>query len=229
MSDIAEVIARAEAFLNSGLIKPTRSVLPPKNKDGRSGGRNRGKGGAFEWLCQHVSYDEKKCLFWPFSKCDGRAGAIGYCGRAFKAVRLMCLLAHGAPPTPQHLAAHTCGRGKTASECMYEDFRQGRRISYGKDGKLTSSEVAEIRALGDSKPASENGKIYGLSGQRVGDILRGTAYATPRSFCPRGGRFYPRFAVAKRVYSLGGFTSHEEATAAYDAARMRRNIQLGRV
>jgi hypothetical protein len=232
-ADISEVIARAEAFLNSGFIKPHRTGPLPK-REGR--GRNCGKGRAFEWLCQHVSYDEKKCLFWPFSKSNGRPGLVGYRGRAFRPVRLMCMLAHGAPPTAQHLAAHTCGRSKngcinprhlawkTASQAMYDEFREGRRISYGKGGKLMPSEVAEIRAIGVFKTATEIGKIYGRSGQRIGDILRGNAYAATRSFCPRGGRFYPKFAVAKHSYSLGGFASHAEAAAAYDAARMRARL-----
>jgi hypothetical protein len=231
--DLSEVVARAEAFLNSGFIKPHRTGPLPKRE---GNGRNCGKGRAFEWLCQHVSYDEKKCLFWPFSKSNGRPGLVGYRGRAFRPVRLMCMLVHGAPPTARHLAAHTCGGSKsgcinpkhlawkTASEAMYDEFREGRRISYGKCGKLLSSEVAEIRGLGGSKTATEIGRIYGLSGQRIGDILRGTAYAARRTFNLRNGRFYPKFAAAKRVYSLGGFASREDAAAAYDSARMRARL-----
>lgn len=232
-NQIADVVARAEEFLNSDLIAARRYGPAPK-QEGR--GRNRGKGRAFEWLCQHVSYDEKKCLFWPFSKCRGRAGLVGYCGKGFKPVRLMCLLAHGAPPSDRHKAAHTCGRGnkgcihpkhlawKTASECRYDEFREGRRIAYGKGGKITASEAAEIRALGGTKSASEIGKMYGLTDQSIGDILRGTAHVTPRTFSAKDGKFYPRVSIGRRAYYLGVFSSAKEAAAAYEAARMRARL-----
>lgn len=232
-SSMPDVVARAEAFLNSDLIKARRCGPVPK----REGiGRTCGKGRAFEWLCQHVSYDEKKCLFWPFSKCRGRAGTIGYRGRSFKPVRLMCLLAHGEPPTNKHRAAHTCGRGhngcinpkhltwKTPSECMHDEFRDGRWIAYGKGGKITPAEAAEIRALGGTKTATAIGEIYGLSGQRIGEILRGTAHVTPRTFSPKNGKFYPRITVDKHVYYLGVFSSAEKAATAYEAARIRARL-----
>ena len=224
------VVARADQLLENGFIKTTQGA-PALKRPGR--GRNRGKGRAFEWLCQHVSYDEKKCLFWPFSKFNGRAGTIGYCGRAFKPVRLMCLLAHGAPPSYQHKAAHTCGRShkgcihpkhlawKTASECIFEELSDGRRIAYGKGGKITPAEAAEIRALRGTKTATEIGRMYGLTGQRIGDIFRGTAQVRPWTFNPREGRFYPKLTVGGRSYSLGGFSSVRRAAAAYEAARMR--------
>ena len=138
-SQIGDIVARAEEFLNSGLIK-TRTCRSQSKREGR----NRGKGRAFQWLCQHASYDGNKCLFWPFSKSDGRAGLISYGGMTFRPTRLMCLLAHGAPPSGEYRAAHTCGRGhsvcispkhlawKTQSECRLLEFQDGRRKSYGK-------------------------------------------------------------------------------------------------
>jgi hypothetical protein len=102
-----------------------------------------------------------------------------------------------------------------------DEVRRGQRKYYGKGGKITPAEAAEIRSLRDTMRASEIAKMYGLSAQRISEILSGTAYVRPRSFTPRNGRFYPRLAVAGRVYSLGGFSSAEQAGAAYESARMR--------
>ena len=66
--------------------------------------------------------------------------------------------------------------------------------------------------------------MFGVSGQSIGGILRGTSHVAARSFSPRNEKFYPQLAVAGRVYSLGVFASHEEATAAYDAARVRARL-----
>ena len=185
-------------------------------------------------LCKHASYDEKKCLFWPFSKDNGRRpGLVGYCGKVFRPTRLMCLLANGAPPSERHQVSHTCGRAskgcinpkhlvwKTQSECRRDEYQNGQRKAYGKGGKITPAEAAEIRALNDTKQASELAKMYSLSVHCIGNILRGNAHVTPRSFNQRSGRFYPRLRVGERVYSLGGFSSAEKASAAYEAARMR--------
>jgi hypothetical protein len=49
-------------------------------------------------------------------------------------------------------------------------------------GKITSSVVAEISALGGLKTTSEIGQIYGLSSQRISEILRGVAHVTPILF-----------------------------------------------
>ena len=234
-NQISDIVARAEQFLNSGLIKTLKTAPPPKH-EGKN--QNRGKGRAFEWLCQYASYTEKKCLFWPFSKCDGRPGAVGYCGVAFKPTRLMCLLAHGAPPSGQLRAANTCGRGnkgcinpnhlawRTQSECRLDEFKDGRRKSYGRGGKITPSEAAEIRALGGIKTNSEIAIVYGLSSQQIGEILRGVAHVTPRLFNPRDGRFYPRVSAGGRSYSLGGFASTEHAAVAYEAARMEVSVGM---
>ena len=231
-SSIDAVVARAEDFLSSGHIKTSQSE-PALKRPGT--GWNNGKGRAFEWLCQHVGYQEKKCLFWPFSKNNGHPGPLSHCGRVFKPARLMCLLAHGAPPSKQHQACHTCGRGgkgcinpkhlkwKTVSEARMDEFRSGHRTSYGRGGKLTPAEAAEIRAMAATKSISEIAKTVPLSPHRIGEILSGNAYK-PRVFWPRGGRFYPRLHIARRTYSLGGYASLEQAGAAYEAARIRARL-----
>jgi hypothetical protein len=227
--NLSRIIKRAEEFIELGLIKGTRSDPAPK---GMRTARNRGKGKVFHWLCKHVTYDEKKCLFWPFSKSEGYPAAVGYQGKIYKPTRLMCLLANGAPPSEKHQASHTCCQGnkgcihprhlvwKTRSEARRHEARNGRK-SYGRGGKITPAEAIEIRALHNKMPPSEIGKMYGLSAHRIYEILRGHSHITPMSLTPRNGRFYPRLKIADRTYSLGGFPSAERAAAAYEIARKR--------
>jgi len=71
----------------------------------------RGNGKCLAWLKERVAYDGEECLIWPFSGNHQGYGHLGYFGKVVKAHRLMCILAHGEPPTPEHHAAHSCGRG----------------------------------------------------------------------------------------------------------------------
>lgn len=158
---------------------------------------------------------------------------MGYHGKVCKPVRLTCLVTHGAPPSDQHRAAHTCGRGnkgcvnprhivwKTQSECRLDELRDGRRKAYGKGGKITPTEADEIRALKHIKSPSEIGLLYGLSDHRIGEILNGKAHIAQRTYCPRGGRFYPKLVIRGHSYSLGGFATAKQAASAYEAARLR--------
>lgn len=122
----------------------------------------KGQGANFKWLLAHVDYQGAGCLAWPFAK-DNRVGrgSIGYNGRGWWAHRLMCVLAHGEPPTPKHQAAHNCGKGhygcvnprhlewKTNSENQLDRAKNGNvlRNQYGKGGALTPAQQSEIVAL----------------------------------------------------------------------------------
>jgi hypothetical protein len=150
--DLAAIVARAEEFMRS-LIKATQCGPSPK----RVGtARNRGKGTAFEWLCRHVNHEGKKCLFWPFSKAYGHPALVGYCGKVFKPTRLMCLLAHGAPPSDQHRASHTCGRG--INGCIQpQHSRTGWRDQSrpaGKDNAGPGPRKSKRSATANQRPSS---------------------------------------------------------------------------
>lgn len=121
-----------------------------------------GKGQAYQWLLDHVAYAGDTCLPWPFSK-DNRVGRgrLGHKGRNYWAHRLMCELAHGAPPTPKHQAAHKCGKGhyscvnprhlewKTNSENQIDRRRNGNmlRNPNGQRGNLSPAQKIQIRDL----------------------------------------------------------------------------------
>lgn len=69
-----------------------------------------------QWLDSQVAYDGPDCLKWPFG-CDSHGyGQVAYAGKVRRAHRVMCELVNGPPPTPDHEAAHSCGRG--ANGCV---------------------------------------------------------------------------------------------------------------
>lgn len=119
---------------------------------------NHGKGRSHQWLVDHIDYPHDYCLIWPFSLTRGY-GALSHMGRRGYAHRFMCELAHGAPPTPLHEAAHSCGRGdegcvnprhlswKTKTENQLDCRKHGTQAKsrYGRQGKLSPDQVAEIR------------------------------------------------------------------------------------
>lgn len=122
---------------------------------------SKGHGNNFKWMLQHVSYQGDDCLKWPFSIDEnyGR-GRIGYNGKIYWAHRLMCILAHGNPPTPKHQTAHSCGNGhkrcinprhlswKTNSQNQSDRRKHGtQKGAKGNRAKLSIEQIAEIRSL----------------------------------------------------------------------------------
>jgi hypothetical protein len=64
-------------------------------------------GDVVKWIKAHRTYNDDKCLTWPFARNDdGRAMMDG--GGASRA---MCAAAHGPAPFKKAYAAHNCGRG----------------------------------------------------------------------------------------------------------------------
>jgi hypothetical protein len=221
--------------LRSGAVKAYQCRPALKFRDKRRG-PNRGKGAAIRWLCEHVTFAGKEFLFWPFAKDRGHVGCVGYLGQIYKASRLMCALAHGAPPSDQHEASYTCGQShkgcinpqhlawKTQSENQRDQINQGRKF-YGRQGKITFAQAAEIRAIGHTRLLKDVAREYGISPQRVSGILNGHGFTRQvKPWALRDGRFYSRIVFKGTTNSLGGFKTSEEGTAAYHRAldRLRR-------
>lgn len=68
-------------------------------------------GATVEWLAAQVGHDGEGCLTWPFSRNPKGYGQTWWNGQPAIASRVMCILANGEPPTPEHQAAHSCGNG----------------------------------------------------------------------------------------------------------------------
>lgn len=151
----------------------------------KNGGyREKGKSAAQDWLRAHVNYQGDDCLEWPFSRSRGY-GQVAINRVVKKAPRVMCEMAHGAPPAPGLEAAHSCGNGhlgcinprhlswKTRTENRRDRTAHGRtaRGEFGKS-KLLPDQVREIRRLGDTVSKEELGRRYKVSPSTIGKIIR---------------------------------------------------------
>lgn len=129
--------------------------------DPLAGGTSRGE--PLKWLLDvalRCTGDE--CLQWPFGKFPNGYGSVKNHGRAVPVHRLVCLLAHGEPPTPLHQAAHSCGQGATiccvnprhlrwatVTENQHDKLIHGTLVRGERNVKsrLTEADVREIRKL----------------------------------------------------------------------------------
>ncbi len=65
------------------------------------------------WLRKRVGYVGDDCLIWPFGRTGRGYGGLRFNGgrKTHLAHRVMCELAHGAPPFANAVVSHTCGKG----------------------------------------------------------------------------------------------------------------------
>jgi len=134
-----------------------------------------------------LSYSGDECLIWPFSRDEhGRARLNG------KIVsRLVCKEVNGEPPSPDHHAAHSCGKGhlgcvagnhlawKTRSENEADKIGHGTVARGERNGqsKLTKADVLEIRSLRGSVSQEKLAARFGVSPALISNIHRGQKWA----------------------------------------------------
>lgn len=150
----------------------------------------KGKGIAYAWIVAHVGYQGDDCLKWPFATTRGR-GALQHNGLRLYAAREMCRLAHGEPPSPDHEAAHSCGKGhegctnprhlswKTRAENRRDCAEHGTNYRGARNasaGKLTYDQAVEIRALKGSATADVVAERYGVSPTAIYLIWKGQTF-----------------------------------------------------
>lgn len=154
----------------------------------------KGNGKAYRWIVEHIDYQGGDCIQWPFCRLPQGPGILGHNGRHWRAARLMCTLAHGEPPTPEHEAAHSCGRGheacmnprhlswKTRSENRLDSRQHGTsaRNRHGASGKLTYAQAEEIRALKGKEVAFSIAKRYGVHFNTVYIIWSGKTFKSDK-------------------------------------------------
>lgn len=145
------------------------------------------RGETAAWIAEHATFTGNECLIWPFRRHpDGRAG------RTSKgwAARIMCEAAHGPAPTPDHQAAHACGKGheacvnpthlswKTPVENMADTLAHGTRIQGSKHrgAKLTEEAVRSIRLLAGTMLQREIAERFGVKLVCVNKVLNGITW-----------------------------------------------------
>lgn len=145
----------------------------------------RGKGPGLQWLRDHAAFDGPECLIWPFSRrwngygqvADGN-GKIGY------PHRIMCRMIHGDPPTPTHVASHSCHNGAggcvhpkhlswiTASENLLQRRQAGTLTTkrWHKFGVVSDVDLERIQKLKGKLNQREIAEVFGISYQHVSVI-----------------------------------------------------------
>lgn len=133
-----------------------------------------------------LNHEGDECLTWPFYRTSTFYGMVTVDGVREVATRYVCKRAHGPPPTPDHEAAHSCGNGhlgcispqhlswKTASRNQADKLIHG-TDSFGEkspNAKLSSEQVAEIRALVGTMRKTEIGRMFGVTASYVGVLAR---------------------------------------------------------
>jgi hypothetical protein len=140
------------------------------------------------WLRAHIDHVGDECLIWPFQRLqvDGRA-AVKWRGKQTIAARVMCELAHGAPPTPKHEAAHSCGKGHdgcvnpnhlrwaTSVENKADQLIHGTRARGERQGsaKLTEGKVRAIREFAHTCSQQTIADLFGITQRHAGRIING--------------------------------------------------------
>ena len=134
-----------------------------------------------------LRHESAECLMWPYQRDRGGYGRISGSGRSRLVSRLVCERIHGAPPTLDHEAAHSCGNGHlgcvnpkhlrwTTSRENKRDMREHGTIAVAErngQAKLTSAGVSEIRSLRGKMTVREIARRFHISGAQVSDIQNG--------------------------------------------------------
>ena len=145
-------------------------------------------GEPLRWIHEVALFHASKdCLKWPFGTDSKGYGRVWVGDVMVPASRYACELAHGAPPTPEHQAAHSCGKGhegcvapghlswKTRSENEADKVVHGtlcrgeRHVS----AKLTEAEARFIIASKDDVSQRELADKFGVSRAAVSMIKTG--------------------------------------------------------
>ncbi|MER9217889.1 hypothetical protein NKI48_02990 [Mesorhizobium sp. M0644] len=137
-----------------------------------------------------LTYEGDECLPWPYGKSDDGYGRLTVEGRQRLVSRLVCEHKHGPTPTPEHEAAHSCGRGseacctkqhlswKTRIENEADKLIHGTMIRGERHGlaKLTEPEVRQIIALKGKMLQREIAEQFGIGQPHVSTIHRKSAW-----------------------------------------------------
>jgi hypothetical protein len=140
-----------------------------------------------------LQYDGNECLKWPYSttpKGYGYMSRIGAGpGKRELVHRRVCEAVNGPPPTPQHEAAHSCGKGlqgccakrhlswKTSGGNMADKYLHGTVARGEMLSKLTEEDVRRIRVrLSRNESQTSIAKDYGVSHKTISKIHVGETW-----------------------------------------------------
>jgi len=134
----------------------------------------------------------EECLFWPYTKNKHGYAVMARHGqkRSMLVHRLACEARHGPPPTPEHQAAHSCGKGSAACvnpSCTRWDDQKGNESDKLKHGtrirgeeansKLSEAQVREIRAAKGQITQVELAKLFSVRPETISNVWRRKTWA----------------------------------------------------
>lgn len=156
-----------------------------------TGGRPTMHGDPFAWLREHCTDATDDCTEWPFARLSDGYGSIQYAGRTHSAAHVMCILAHGEPPTPEHEVAHGCGCGPSgcvsprhlrwatraenqADRLIHDTSPRGENCG---TSVLSEADVRELRRLQGHLTLAELSAQYGVSRSTISAIHVGRTWS----------------------------------------------------
>ncbi|MBW3099279.1 helix-turn-helix domain-containing protein [Pseudohoeflea coraliihabitans] len=151
--------------------------------------------GAAQRFAKNVATGEHgdECVLWPYYRNVDGVARINWRGRATNAHSIVCELAHGPKPTPQHECCHSCGNGNmgcvnprhlywgTRSDNVRDAIRHGTAYRFevrtGEDSPSARYSDKQIRAIRAALKRGEKqiaiSKKYGISQSHVSRIKNG--------------------------------------------------------
>ena len=137
-----------------------------------------------------MKYEDDECLIWPYAAKNGY-GVMGHNGKTVLVSRRVCEEVNGPPPTPDHHAAHSCGKGhlgcvtkrhlswKTPYGNNQDKLVHGTVSRGSRNGtsKLTEKQVIEIMSLKGASALPTIADRFGVSKQTISEIHCGTRWA----------------------------------------------------
>lgn len=153
----------------------------------------KGEGFGYRFLVDLIGHQGDECVVWPLWRDKCGRGRVGINGKQYWAHRLMCMLAHGDPPSPKHQAAHECGKGhegcvnprhlkwKTQAE-NNEDCRRHGTLARHWGGNVRRLKPDQIQAIKDAhfvRTQDDLAAEYGVSASTIWDIWHGRSHTRP--------------------------------------------------
>lgn len=140
-----------------------------------------------------MNYEGAECLIWPYAGTNSGSGygRLLKDGRLAVVSRLLCEETYGPPPTPEHEAAHSCGKGHegcvTKGHLSWKSPTENSadRVVHGTDNrgenhplsKLTENAVREIIALKGKEAQKVTAKRYGVNPHLISSVQTRRAWA----------------------------------------------------
>ena len=138
-----------------------------------------------------LAYEGNECLLWPYSTHRNGYGQMRVDDKLVTVSRVLCEEIKGAPPTPKHHAAHSCGNGHLA--CVTKRHlswktkadNEADKVAHGTHNRgenhplsrLTETQVREILSLKGKETQQATANRYGIANQTVSGIQSGKKWS----------------------------------------------------